>query len=65
MLFCVCHVSRLSIAALWSPAGRGLTSWLLLVMFGCVFVAFQCGFLGQVWYLIVPIPDLWHLFYFY
>ena len=26
-------LSRLSIAFLWSPAGKGLTSWLLLVMF--------------------------------
>ena len=26
-------LSLLFIAALWSPAGRGLTSWLLLVMF--------------------------------
>ena len=26
-------LSRLSIAALWSPAGKGLTSWLLLVMY--------------------------------
>ena len=26
-------LSRLFIAALWSPAGEGLTSWLLLVMF--------------------------------
>ena len=24
------------IAALWSPAGKGLTSWLLFVMFNCV-----------------------------
>ena len=24
---------RLSIAALWSPAGKGLASWILLVMF--------------------------------
>ena len=24
---------RVLIAALWSPAGKGLTSWLLLVMF--------------------------------
>ena len=33
----VCFVfvmlSRLFIAALWSPAGKGLTSWLLFVMF--------------------------------
>ena len=26
-------LSRLFIAALWSPPGKGLTSWLLLVMF--------------------------------
>ena len=24
------------IAAVWSPAGKGLTSWLLFVMFNCV-----------------------------
>ena len=24
----------------------------------CVFVTFPCGILGQVWYLIVSIPDL-------
>ena len=35
-------------SALWSPAGKGLTSWLLFVMFNCVFVTFQCGILGQV-----------------
>ena len=27
---------RLFIAALWSPAGKGLTSWLLFVMFNVV-----------------------------
>ena len=53
----------LFIAAL-SPAGNGLTTWLSLVMFNCVFVTFQCGNLGQVWYLIVSIPDLCHLSYF-
>ena len=26
-------LSRLFVAALWSPAGKGLISWLLLVMF--------------------------------
>ena len=31
---------------------------LLCVMFYCVFVTFPCGVLGQVWYLIVSIPDL-------
>ena len=58
-------ISHLSIAALWSPAGNVLTSWLLFVMFDCVFVTFQCGILGQVWYLILSIPDLCHLSYFH
>ena len=60
----VCFMLRLFIAALWSFAGKGLTSWLLFVMFDCVFVTFPCGILGQVWYLIVSIPDLCCLFYF-
>ena len=46
-------LSRLFIAALWSPAGKGLTSWLLFVMSNCDFVTFPCGILGQVRYLIV------------
>ena len=50
-------LSRLFIAVLWSPAGKELTSWLLFVMFNCIFVTFPCGMLGQVWYLIVSIPD--------
>ena len=36
----------------------------LCVMFYCVFVTFLCGVLGQVWYLIVSIPDLCLLTYF-
>ena len=56
-------LSRLFIAALWSPTGKGLTSWLLFVMSNCDFVTFLCGILGQVWYLPVLIPDLCHLFY--
>ena len=50
-------LSRLFIAALWSPAGKGLTSWLLSVIFYFFFVTFPCGILGQVWYLIVSFPD--------
>ena len=30
-------LSGLFVAALWSPAGRGLACWLLFVIFGCVF----------------------------
>ena len=33
-------------------------------MFNCVIVTFPCGILGQVWYLIVSIPDLCCLSYF-
>ena len=29
----------------------------------CIFVTFQCGIMGQVWYLIVLFPDLCHLSY--
>ena len=57
-------LSHLFIAALWSPAGKRLTSWLLFVMFNCVFVTFPCGIMGQVWYLIVSLPDLCQLSYF-
>ena len=57
-------LSRLFIAALWSPVGNGLSSWLLFVMFNCVFVTFPCGILVQVWYLIDSIPDLCRLSYF-
>ena len=62
MLFtsCVCHAF---------PSVRcclvvGLTSWLSFVMFNCVFVTFPSGILGQVWYLLVSIPDLCHFSYY-
>ena len=54
---------RLFVAALCSPAGKGLTSWVFFVMFNC-FVDFPCGILGQVCYLIVSIPDLCCISYF-
>ena len=57
-------LSRLFIAALWSPAGKRLTSLPSIVMFNCVFVTFLWDILGQVWYLIVSIPDLCRLSYF-
>ena len=58
--FCIVFfmLSRLLNAALWSPAGKGLTSWLSFVVLICMFVTFPFGILGQVWYLIVLIPDL-------
>ena len=51
--------TRLFICALWSPAGKGLTSGLSFVV-----SYFPIGVLGQVWYLIVSIPDLCTLTYF-
>ena len=45
-------------------AGKGLTSWLSFVVFA-VICHLPIGILGQVWYLIVSIPDLCTLIYFY
>ena len=56
----LCLRTRLFICALWSPAGKGLTSWLSFVVSYCEFVT-----LGRVWYLIVSIPDLCTLTYFH
>ena len=56
-LLCLC--ARLFICALWSPARKGLTSWLSFVV-----CHFPIGILGLVWYLIVSIPDLCTLTYF-
>ena len=39
-------LSRLFIAALWSTAGKGLTSWLLMVMF-IVFCYFPMWYPGS------------------
>ena len=46
-LLCLC--ARLFICALWSPSGKGLTSWLSFVVSNCEFVTFplvswvRCG----------------------
>ena len=32
VLCLLCHCARLFISALWSPAGKGLTSWLSFVV---------------------------------
>ena len=45
-------LSRLIVAALWSPAGKGLT-----YLLSFVFVTFSCGILGQVWFVIVFIDS--------
>ena len=56
---CACHAFASGIAALWSPAGKGLTAWLSFVMFNCVLSLSQV-----VSYSVVLIPDLCHLSYF-
>ena len=61
-LLCLC--ARLFICALWSPAGKGLTSWLSFVVYSCEFFHFPIGILVQVWYLIVSIPNPCTLTYF-
>ena len=60
----VLMLSRLFIAALWSSAVKGLTSWLLLVMFIVFLIVSHGGILGRVWYLIVSFPDLYRFSYF-
>ena len=41
-LSCVCYsFARLFIDALWSPTGKGLTSWLSFVVSYCVFLSFS------------------------
>ena len=40
-LSCVCYAftsERLFMCALWSPAGKGLTSWLSFVLYNCEFI---------------------------
>ena len=39
-LFMLCFHASLFIDALWSPAGKGLTSWLSYVMSNCEVVSF-------------------------
>ena len=52
MLYC------LFLAALWSPAGKFLTSLLSCVLIFLAFCHFSIWCLGQVWYLIVLTTDL-------
>ena len=65
-LFCVCHaflsVHCSLVVTCWDRAYRLA---LLCVMFNFVFVTFPCGVLGQLWYLIVLIPNLSLLTYFH
>ena len=56
---CVCHASATVHCYLVVTWGRADLFALV-----CDFVTFPYGILGQMWYLIVSIPDLCHLSYF-
>ena len=64
-LVLLCFHAHLFVDALWSPAGNGQISWLSFVMSYFDVVTFPIGILGQVWCLIVSLPDLCPLSYFY
>ena len=61
-MFFICIVfvmlSRLLIAALWSPAGKGLTSWLSFVVLNCAVVTFPFGIRGHVYRFLIFAPFL-------
>ena len=61
VLFMSCDVMllRLFIAALWSPAGKGLTSLLSFVMFNCVFCQFPMWHPGLG--VVLDCIDSWSL----
>ena len=63
-LLLLCFNARLFVDAFWSPAGKGLASWLSFVMSGCDVNTLFIGILGQVWCLIVSILDICPLSYF-
>ena len=44
VLYLLCLCARLFICALWSPAGKGLTSWLSFVVSNFEFVTFSLVF---------------------
>ena len=61
LLFVMPLCASVYMCALWSPVGKGLSSWLSFVVSNC---HFPIDILGQVWYLIVSIPYLCNITYF-
>ena len=61
-LLCLC--ARLFICALWSPAGKGLDSWLLFSVSNCELVTFplvslvRCGTLLYRFLIFAPLLTL-------
>ena len=68
-LLCLC--ARLFICALWSPAGKGLTSWLSFVVSNCEFVTSPlvswvgCGTWLYRLLIFAPLLTLQYMCYFY
>ena len=67
-LSCVCYAQRRPFkCALWSPAWKGLTSWLLFVVSTCEFVTFplvswvRCGTWLYRFLIFVPVLTLIHI----
>ena len=61
VLFLLCFRARLFIDALWSSAGKGWPLCSRLLSLIMKLSHFFIGILGQVWCLIVSIPDLYPL----
>ena len=62
---CLCHTAMsVSCNLVVTCCENAVFLVLLYVMFSYVFVTFPYSVLGQVWYLIVSIPDLCLLSYF-
>ena len=65
-MFRVCHaVLSVQCSLVVTCGEKANLLAIMYVMFYCVFVTFPCGVPGQVWYLIVSIPDICLLPYFY
>ena len=62
---CVCHTYSSVHCCLLVTCLERADHLALVCDVYCVFVAFPCGILGQVWYLIVSFPDLCRLSYFH
>ena len=67
VLCLLCHYARLFTCALWSPAGKGLTSWLSFVVPNCEFVTFplvswvRCGTWLYRYLIFAPLLTLKHV----
>ena len=57
-LYCVCHAFASAHCCLVVTCWERADLLALVLMLNCVIVTFRFGILGQVWYLIVSIPDL-------